>query len=79
MKLVDNWMQVLTKGWSMHLWGLSVALATLSQLVPFVDQLQAFMPASTYAKLSIALGLAGMVARLIQQFVPAPAGEEQQP
>jgi hypothetical protein len=72
-KLVDNWLEVLAKGWSMHLWGLSVALGTLSQLAPVVDQLQGVIPAPLFAKLSIILGIAGMLARLIQQFVPAPA------
>jgi hypothetical protein len=75
-KLVDNWLEVLAKGWSMHLWGLSVALATVAQLAPMVDQLQDVIPAPLFAKLSILLGLAGMLARLIQQFVPAPAATE---
>lgn len=59
MKLVTNWRQA----WRMHSMQLAALIVVLASIESFLPQLQPLLPPKVYA----GLGVAVMVARLIQQ------------
>lgn len=59
MKLITNWQ----KAWRMSSMQLSALIVALATLQTFMPELQAMLPPKVYA----ALGVAVMVARIIQQ------------
>lgn len=65
MSLTPNWRELLLKAWSMKFWTLSVILGMFEMAVPYLD---GKISPHTFTVLAALAGLAGMVARLIQQF-----------
>jgi hypothetical protein len=74
MKLVTEWKLILVKAWSMKFWALSLLLGMFELAVPYLDGRVA---AHTFTVLSLLAGIAGMVARLLQQLgLDEPEGQK---